>query len=106
MSWLYHVRLNTYNIYGPKAEGSYAEGRRERVRLEGRRFFISDYPDMILYQFDKFLLQIARTGITHQAPYQVGANGICAPQSSELRPLQITLGHRLMMNLISCPVEQ
>ncbi|NEN91334.1 MAG: hypothetical protein F6K48_21450 [Okeania sp. SIO3H1] len=38
----YHVRLNTYNICGPKAEG-----RRERVRLEGRRFFITDYPNMI-----------------------------------------------------------
>ncbi|NEP80311.1 MAG: hypothetical protein F6K39_20375 [Okeania sp. SIO3B3] len=34
--------MNTYHICGPKAEGSYAEGRRERARLESRRFFITD----------------------------------------------------------------
>ncbi|NEP85209.1 MAG: hypothetical protein F6K17_06850 [Okeania sp. SIO3C4] len=34
--------MNTYHICGPKAAMLKAEGRRERARLEGRRFFITD----------------------------------------------------------------
>ncbi|NEP83927.1 MAG: hypothetical protein F6K39_40860 [Okeania sp. SIO3B3] len=37
--------MNTYHICRPKAEGrrQKAEGRRERTRLEGRRFFITEF---------------------------------------------------------------
>ncbi|NER03645.1 MAG: hypothetical protein F6K17_13995 [Okeania sp. SIO3C4] len=34
--------MNTYHICGLKAAMLRAEGRRERARLEGRRFFITD----------------------------------------------------------------
>ncbi|NEP91245.1 MAG: hypothetical protein F6K18_33045 [Okeania sp. SIO2C2] len=63
---LYHVRLNTYTLEQVRQRELEAGGRREEKVRREKVFLSRYYPDMILCQINKCLLQIARIFLRSQ----------------------------------------